>query len=116
MPTLPTLGEAIRRERERRSLSQRDLAIALNLDFGYLCKIETDNTSYPPSERVLERIAEVFRYNWREQEALILLAGRTPSRYRELLRSHPADMDRLLARLSDDPEFTETIFSYSAFL
>jgi DNA-binding XRE family transcriptional regulator len=78
------IGEVIRRRRERRGLSQRDLARRVGTGAPHISKIE--NEVEVPSEEVLTRIAEELDLDPVE---LNLMAGRVPAQYVRALCANP---------------------------
>jgi transcriptional regulator with XRE-family HTH domain len=97
-------GELLREWRQRRRLSQLDLAIAANISSRHLSFVETGR-SRPTSEMIL-RLAEQLEVPLRERNALLLAGGYAPA-YPERalagpeLRAVQAALKRVLA--SHDP-------------
>ena len=76
-------GERIRELRKQHSISQRDFADMVEVDFTYISKIETGDTP-PPSRVTIRHIAQVLHAD--EQE-LLILADKVPCEiYRNLLQ------------------------------
>ena len=53
-------GEAIRKLRTDRRMSQRALARAVGINFTYICRIERGKLEAPPSEALVKRIARAL--------------------------------------------------------
>jgi transcriptional regulator with XRE-family HTH domain len=70
-------GELLREWRQRRRLSQLDLAIAANISSRHLSFVETGR-SRPTSEMIL-RLAEQLEVPLRERNALLLAGGYAPA-------------------------------------
>jgi len=69
----PSFGKHIRELRTQQRLTQRSLAANVDIDVGYISKIEADKVP-PPSEKVIERLAEVLEA---DKDELMTLAGRS---------------------------------------
>jgi transcriptional regulator with XRE-family HTH domain len=69
-------GERVRSLRRERRITQRELAERIPVSAGHLSRIETGDYG-PPSDEVIERIAEVLATDRIE---LLRLAGRDPGR------------------------------------
>jgi transcriptional regulator with XRE-family HTH domain len=85
-----TIGELLRQWRQRRGLSQLDLAIAADVSARHVSLVETGK-SKPSAEMVL-RLADQLRVPLRDRNRLLLAAGFAP-RYAE----RPLDDDALSA-------------------
>jgi transcriptional regulator with XRE-family HTH domain len=66
-------GEAIRRLRERKGVSQKQMAAALNVSPAYLSALEHGRRGLPSFD-LLQRIAGYFSIIWDEAEELFMLA------------------------------------------
>jgi transcriptional regulator with XRE-family HTH domain len=66
-------GEAVRRLRQRKGVSQKEMASALNLSPAYLSALEHGKRGLPTFD-LLQRIAGYFNIIWDEAEELFLLA------------------------------------------
>ncbi|KRB62976.1 XRE family transcriptional regulator [Rhizobium sp. Root708] len=66
-------GEAVRRLRLRKGVSQKQMAAALNLSPAYLSALEHGKRGLPTFD-LLQRIAGYFNIIWDEAEELFLLA------------------------------------------
>ncbi len=66
-------GEAIRKLRERKGVSQKQMAAALNVSPAYLSALEHGRRGLPSFD-LLQRIAGYFNIIWDEAEELFLLA------------------------------------------
>jgi transcriptional regulator with XRE-family HTH domain len=72
----PTFGSALREWRQRRRLSQLDLAIEADVSARHVSFIETGRSS--PSRAMVLRLADVLDVPLREQNQLLLAAGLAP--------------------------------------
>ena len=61
--------------RDQHSMSQRELAEIIGIDFTYISKFENGHQD-PPSEEIIIKMADVFGVN---KYDLIICAGKTPS-------------------------------------
>jgi transcriptional regulator with XRE-family HTH domain len=66
-------GEAIRKLRERKGVSQKQMAVALNVSPAYLSALEHGRRGVPSFD-LLQRIAGYFSIIWDEAEELFMLA------------------------------------------
>jgi len=69
-----SFGKRIKALRIERKLSQQELAAQVEIDAGYLSKIEAEKVP-PPSEKVIERLSKALDT---ENDELMLLAGKSP--------------------------------------
>jgi HTH-type transcriptional regulator, competence development regulator len=92
-------GQKVRELRKARGLSQRALAAKVQVTFGYISKIETDNLDFGdyPSEAVIRRLAEALLC---DPDQLLLLAEKVPERIRRRVLERPDAFGRL-AELDD---------------
>ena len=70
-------GVLLRRWRERRRLTQTDLALAANSSTRHLSCLETGKAQ--PSRAIVNRLAELLDVPLRERNALLLAAGFAPA-------------------------------------
>src|ERR1700678_4796198 len=76
-PQRPPAGDLLRQWRQRRRLSQLDLAIAANVSSRHLSFVETGR-SRPTSEMILH-LAEHLDVPLRDRNALLLAGGYAPA-------------------------------------
>lgn len=95
-------GERVRSLRRERRITQRELAEQIPISAGHLSRIETGDYG-PPSDEVIERIAEVLATDRIE---LLRLAGRDPGRrgLEEEILTELREIRRELRRLGDGIE------------
>jgi transcriptional regulator with XRE-family HTH domain len=77
-------GAFIRREREAKGLSLRDLAKKIKVSPTFLSKVETED--WKPGEHKLRNIADVIGC---DPDDLVARAGRVPSELAEIIRQSP---------------------------
>lgn len=75
-PVATGVGPMLRQWRERRRLSQLDLAIAADVSSRHVSFIETGRSR--PSEEMILRLAEQLNVPMRDRNALLLAAGYAP--------------------------------------
>jgi transcriptional regulator with XRE-family HTH domain len=99
-------GVLLRRWRERRRLTQTDLALAAQSSTRHLSYLETGKSQ--PSRAMVARLAELLEIPLRDRNALLLAAGFAPV-YRETaldaLDQAKAAMDRILRAHLPYPAF-----------
>ena len=76
-------GAKLRELRLRASLTLRELAARVNVDFTYLSKIESE-VKPPPSEKVILKLAAALNS---DKDELMVLSGRVPSDLIHLLKN-----------------------------
>ena len=99
-------GVLLRRWRERRRLTQTDLALAANSSTRHLSCLETGKSQ--PSRAMINRLAELLDVPLRDRNALLLAAGFAPA-FRETaldaLDAAKSAMDRVLQAHKPYPAF-----------
>ena len=99
-------GVLLRRWRERRRLTQTDLALAANSSTRHLSCLETGKAQ--PSRAIINRLTELLDLPLRDRNALLLAAGFAPA-FRETaidgLEAAKAAMDRVLQAHKPYPAF-----------
>ena len=77
-------GAFIRREREAKGLSLRDMAKKIKVSPTFLSKVETED--WKPGEEKLRKIAEVIGC---DPDDLMARAGRVPTELSEIIKQSP---------------------------
>ena len=72
-----SFGEQLRQWRQRRRISQLDLAVEADLSTRHLSFVETGRSK--PSRELVMRLAEVLELPLRSRNALLLSAGYAPT-------------------------------------
>jgi transcriptional regulator with XRE-family HTH domain len=72
-------GEAMRKLRERKGVSQKEMAAAIGVSPAYLSALEHGKRG-TPSFDFLQRVAGYFNIIWDEAEELFMLAGTSDPR------------------------------------
>src|SRR4051795_7358247 len=85
--TVVAVGEHLREWRQRRRMSQLDLACEAEISTRHLSFVETGRSS--PSREMVLRLAERLEVPLRERNALLVAAGYAPM-YRERPLDDPA--------------------------
>jgi transcriptional regulator with XRE-family HTH domain len=88
---LKSFGNTLRNIRRKRSVSQRDLAQKVGVDFSYISKLENDRTP-PPSADTIVKISEVLSV---EPAVLLSLSGKLPSNVKAMLGGSLAALEFL---------------------
>ncbi len=95
-------GERLRELRKQQEMSQRDLALLVEVDFTYISKLES-GSQLPPSALTIHRIAQALDA---DQDELMALAGKIPDGLRQAVKDNPllAELVRVLSQrvLSDE--------------
>lgn len=106
-----TFGKLIRQARKQKEYSQRELANLVGVNYTYLSKLENDHAGYPPSEDVIDLLADHLELSERKDE-LRRLAGRiTPDDakvFEDLVKKYK-QMPALLRRMRDEPKFAQEV-------
>jgi transcriptional regulator with XRE-family HTH domain len=74
--TLDTFGTVLRRIRESKKLTQREVARAIKMDFAYFSRLESDALKSLPTRATIEKIAEAMQCTEAEKAELLAAAGR----------------------------------------
>ncbi len=77
MNSRPDIGSALRKWRERRRLTQLDLALGAGISTRHLSFVETGRSK--PGRETLKRILEQLEVPFREQNQLLLAGGYAPA-------------------------------------
>lgn len=80
------LGSYIRSLRKHHGLTQMALSKLVKVDYTYISKLERGQLNYAPSQRVLERLADVFHVNANQ---LMVLARRVSTEWQRTLMCDP---------------------------
>lgn len=80
-----TFGQLLKDLRRSKSVSQRDLAIQVGVDFTYISKIE-NNRLPPPSVQTIEKICDALEV---PQEILLSHSGKVSEEIRAMITSSP---------------------------
>lgn len=89
------LGDYLRTQREAIGLGLRETARQARMSPSYLCRIETDPNTSPPSEATLRRLCDVIGA---DPAPVLALAGRLPKALVDYLLSHPEEVERINRR------------------
>lgn len=106
-----TFGQVIRQARREQEYSQRELAKLIGVDYTYLSKLENDRADYPPSQEVIESLANNLGL---DAEDLRKLAGRANSDEQKLFKDLVKEyqqMPVLLRRMKENPDFAKKVIS-----
>ncbi len=92
-------GEKVRELRKTKSLSQRDLAAQVGVNFTYISKIENEKLDFGdyPSEELIGKLAAALDG---DEDELLILANKIPERIRKRVMERP-DAFLVFAGLDD---------------
>ena len=71
-----TFGAVLRRIRQSKKLTQRDVARRLKVDFAYVSRLETARLTGLPKRETIEKIAKAMKCTAMETAELLAAAGR----------------------------------------
>jgi transcriptional regulator with XRE-family HTH domain len=74
--TSDTFGAVLRRIRESKKLTQRDVARVIEMDFAYFSRLESDDFKSLPTRATIEKIARAMECTETETAELLAAAGR----------------------------------------
>ncbi len=80
-----TFGQILKQLRRSKSVSQRDLAFQVGVDFSYISKIENDRLP-PPSANTIEKICDVLEI---PHEILLSNSGKVSDEIKSMITSSP---------------------------
>ncbi|MHA7971095.1 helix-turn-helix domain-containing protein [Rhizobium terricola] len=92
-------GEALRRLRERKGVSQKEMAAAIGVSPAYLSALEHGRRGTPNFD-FLQRVAGYFNIIWDEAEELFMVAGASDPRVVVDTSGMPADYTALANELA----------------
>jgi transcriptional regulator with XRE-family HTH domain len=105
-------GYTLKRMRQLRQVSQRDLAKQIGVDWTYISKIESGHLD-PPSLKVIHKIAQTLGVQ--DESDLINLAGRVPDGLKDMMYDNPllTELVRVLSekKLSEDTYYQMTLIA-----
>jgi transcriptional regulator with XRE-family HTH domain len=101
-----TFGAVLRRIRQSKGLTQRDIARRIDMDFAYFSRLETDRQSGLPTRTTIEKIAQAMQCTTTETAELLAAAGRISAE----MQAHPElrRLFRTAAQLSP-PDLEELV-------
>lgn len=79
-----TFGQTLQKIRRAKGKTQRNVADAIEMDYGYYSRIENDRFDYKPSRETMEKIIETLECNEAEKAELLAGAGRIDTEMRDL--------------------------------
>ena len=82
-PEQETFGTVLRRIRLAKNMTQRDVARAIEMDFSYFSRLETDRFKSLPTRETIENIARAMQCNADETAELLATAGRVAEEMQE---------------------------------
>jgi len=71
-----TFGTVLRRIRKSKDMTQREVARAINMDFSYFSRLETDQFKSLPTRETIAKIADAMQCTEVEKADLLAAAGR----------------------------------------
>lgn len=74
-----TFGQTLQKIRRVKGKTQRDVADAIGMDYGYYSRIENDRFEYKPSRETIEKIILALDCDELEKAELLAAAGRIDS-------------------------------------
>ncbi len=80
-----TFGQLLKDLRRSKSVSQRDLAVKVGVDFTYISKIENDRLP-PPSAQTIEKISDVLGV---PHEILLSHSGKVSEDIKAMITASP---------------------------
>jgi len=80
-----TFGQKLKQFRRAKSVSQRELAAAVGVDFSYISKIENDKLPPPAADTIL-KISTALGI---DSESLISESGKLPSNIKKMVTNNP---------------------------
>lgn len=90
-----TFGAKLRRIREDRRMSQRELGELLEIDLAYLSRIENDAPNHTPGPTTIERMSKALKLGRSEADELFALAGKVPPDVLSKMLAKPALFERI---------------------
>lgn len=79
-----TFGQTLQKIRRAKGKTQRNVADAIGMDYGYYSRIENDRFDYKPSQDTIEKIIETLECSEEEKSELLSASGRIDTEMRDL--------------------------------
>lgn len=79
-----TFGQILQKNRRAKKKSQREVADAIGMDYGYFSRIENDRFDYKPSRETILKITEFLKCDEKEKSELLAAAGRIDKEMEQL--------------------------------
>ncbi len=79
-------GEYLRKRRQEKKLGLRQIARQIDVSPSYISRLESGDEMNPPSEAVIEKLAEVID---EDKDALMMMAGRISKDIKSFVASTP---------------------------
>src|SRR5690606_34461088 len=92
-----SFGVTIKELRLKKSLTQRELASKIGVDFTYISKLENHQLE-PPSEEVIVKMAKVFAV---DRHWLTLVAGKVPSDFAEVILKNKDVQEFIMKKMKE---------------
>ena len=100
-------GQTLREIRRRKNKTQRELADLLDLDYGYLSRLEGDKVPFKPSREFITKVVEKLECDENEKSELLMEAGRIDEEIEQVaqeanIRPNLREFFRSAAKLPDE--------------
>lgn len=79
-------GETLQRIRRAKGITQRDVADAIGMDYGYYSRLENDRLEHNPKRETIEKIVGALKCDDAETDELLSQAGRIASEMEDVAR------------------------------
>lgn len=95
---MASFGQALKRLREARGLTQRAVATGAEMDYSYYSRLENDRFTSRPTRPTVDRLGRALRLQAAERQQLLTAAGRFDPGAERLMRvvSTRPELARLL--------------------
>lgn len=110
-----TFGEALRRIRLGKRLSQREVARRIPMDYSRFSRLENDRLGFNPTHETIEKIVRALEASQEERGELLAAAGRLDQEIESLARiasERPAIGRLLRAAVNLPPDKVEALLNY----
>jgi len=81
-----SFGSLLRQLRYSQNIGIKKLAANLDIDYAYLSRVENDKLR--PSEKVIGKVSEYFKY---DRDELMLLGEKIPEDIKKILQDNPKE-------------------------
>lgn len=102
-----TFGKTLERIRRAKSVTQREIASRIGMDFSYFSRLENDRFDSKPTRETIDKIAKALDCTDDERSALLAAAGRIDEELEDATRRAATDQQlgklfRSVVKLSPD--------------
>lgn len=114
-----TFGKTLERIRRSKSVTQREIATKIGMDFSYFSRLENDRFDSKPTRETIDKIAKALTCTEDERSELLAAAGRIDEEledatrrasteqqlgklFRSVVKLSPEQIDKIMKKVESD--------------